>query len=285
MFEIMKFNQKITLGAVVLLILAHLCSCNGNAVDNHAMETDTVSLAKISMFDTASYAITEAEECKVRADVEITYPKQYAGEAKTEALQHLFAHEVLEVVADTVTLASAFPEYVENLIRRYEVEAVDSSYIEADYEPVVKCGLVVKIYSIYNDKGIVCFGKNENITINDNNPSDNHFFYVFDLISMRKVELSDLFSDENLTQITELLKNQLRIDNSVENDDELADMGYFNFDNMVVNKNFYITSDGITWNFLPRELSVFEEVEITLDFNSIAPYLLEQTIVSQFMNE
>ena len=42
-----------------------------------------------------------------------------------------------------------------------------------------------------------------------------------------------------------------------------------NLDNLEANDNFYVTNDSVVWNYLPRELSVFDEVQIALSRKDI----------------
>ena len=53
------------------------------------------------------------------------------------------------------------------------------------------------------------------------------------------------------------------------NDGELVDLGFYNIDNLEANDNFYVTNDSVVWNYLPRELSVFDEVQIALSRKDI----------------
>ncbi len=278
--------KKLLFCSVLLLIMICLYSCGYSKSESKPIVFgDTVVLAKISLHDTASYSIVESERCQIAADVDIVFPKFYMGEEKTAALQREFSKYVLGMEADTMTLASAFPEYVDILVERYKVDAIsDIKDIEVDYEPVSSCALTVKIYAMFNSGGIICFCNEEIAEINEKDSIDRHFYYVFDLSTMKRVRLEDLIAEEYNDRVTELLKNKLRTENDVLNDDELADRGFYNFDNMTVNRNFYVTAEGITWGFLPRELAVSEEVQVSLSYELLAPYLKEQSVVSQYIN-
>lgn len=79
----------------------------------------------------------------------------------------------------------------------------------------------------------------------------------------------DLVGEENVGDMIELLKAKLRSDVNAKNDDELVDLGFYNIDNLEANDNFYVTNDSVVWNYLPRELSVFDEVQIALSRKDI----------------
>lgn len=255
------------LWSALSLIMICLYGCTGGKTENSIMVVgDTVAMATISLHDTASYFITDNKKCNISADVEITYPKYYKDKECTEKLQKMYSTNILNIISDSVSLASAFPEFVDNLINQYKESSTEvvEGVIESDYEPMSECNLQVKIYPVYNACGTLSICKEEVALIDDNTPARLHFYNVFNLPEMKKLETSDIFPEEALSQVIEALKTKLRSDLNVANDDELADMGYYNFDNLKVSENFYLTADSIVWNFLPRELSVLEEVKISL---------------------
>lgn len=264
-------RKRIFFGALALIIIC-LCGCsNGKSKKNIKVVGDTVAMATINLHDTMNYSIVDGKKCHISADVEITYPKTYIDNERTEQLQKLYATNVLNVLSDSVSLTSAFPHYVDDLINQYKENGVDvtDGDIEIDYEPMTDCQLQVRIYPVYNTEGLLSVCKEEIALVDDKLPAKRHFYYVFNLSEMEKLEISDIYTEEVINQVVELLKNKLRRDLNVASDDELADLGYYNFDNLTVSENFYLTSDSIVWNFHPRELSVLEEVRISLSRSEI----------------
>lgn len=267
-----KYMKKVIYCYAFSLIMLCLCACSEGKSESYAVIVgDTVSLATISLHDTTSYMIGTDERCGISADVVISYPKLYVDKDKTETLQRLFSTSVLGVSSDSASLATAFPQYLENLIARYKENDgnFDEETLEPDYEVMTDCKLTVRTYPVYNAGGLLGFCKEETAVINVGEPSTRHFYYAFDLSNPARIELSDLFPDEYSGKVAEMLKAKLRADMNVTSGDELADMGYYNYDNIVAGDNFYVTGDSIIWNFLPRELSVLEEVRISLSKSAI----------------
>lgn len=256
------------------LIVLSLCACSegSNYKKTVVEDCDSVMFATIRLCDTTNCPIGNDKECVITANVEISYPKKYVNKEKTDALQQLFSTSVLGVPSDSVSLATAFPQCLENMIARYEEfdsEHYDDEMLEIDYDIMTDCKLMLKIYPVYNAKGLLGFCKQETVIVNDEKPMIGHYYYAFDLTKLHRIELSDLFPEENNEKVSNLLKNKLRDDKNVMNDDELVEMGYYNFENLMAVDNFYVTSDSVIWNFLPRELSVVEEVRISLDRSAI----------------
>ena len=155
--------------------------------------------------------------------------------------------------------------------------------IENDYEPVRECSIEAKVKSVYNQNGIACFEVSEISTYDYEHYTYRGYFYTVDLSTMKMVNVTDIFAEEEMTHISDLLKMQLKIDAGAKTEDELVELGFYNIDNVRANNNFRIDNNGITWQYLPGELSVVEQIEITLDYDLLNDYMLENTIVSQLI--
>jgi hypothetical protein len=116
---------------------------------------------------------------------------------------------------------------------------------------------------------MLSIGKEETVVINDKEPRVRHLYSTYNLEKMEKMSFVDLVGEENVGDMIELLKAKLRSDVNAKNDDELVDLGFYNIDNLEANDNFYVTNDSVVWNYLPRELSVFDEVQIALSRKDI----------------
>lgn len=268
----MGLMKKIMLCCALSLIMTSLCTCsNGKTEAIYSVDGDTVVMATVNLHDTLSYFLRDEEKCYISADLEISYPESYINNEYTERLQRLYAGSVLGVSADSATLATAFPRFMANLLARYSENdgEVSAEEMDAGYEQMSNCKLLVKIYPVYNAYGIVSFCREELSRIDDKLPETRRYYINIDLNKMTKIELSSIIAEDDYDRVTYLLKERLRDDADVVNDDELVELGYYNFENLTVGDNFYITADSITWNFLPRELSVLEEVQITLAKNEV----------------
>ncbi len=264
-------NKLLYVGAIVLIAM-YLCACEEKkqvGMSDMAV-VDTVEVSTIKVCDTASYKAAE-EDCKIEAQVEFTYPKFFVNKDKTDELQDLYTTSVLEIQADSMSLATAFPGYVEMLINSYkEVNgAYEGEDYEKDYEIAKTCNLQVKIAVLYNNYNLLSIGKEETVVINDKEPRVRHLYSTYNLEKMEKMSFVDLVGEENVGDMIELLKAKLRSDVNAKNDDELVDLGFYNIDNLEANDNFYVTNDSVVWNYLPRELSVFDEVQIALSRKDI----------------
>ena len=136
---------------------------------------------------------------------------------------------------------------------------------------------------VYNDHDVITFCKEETIKKNDQVTSVSHHYVNFDLQSMKRITLHDLFRDDSLDKISQRLKNQLMDDKDASNEDELNDLGYFNLPNLTVTGNFFFTSSGITWSYDPSVVAVASvgEPTINIDYDDLKDYLSDDSIINR----
>lgn len=268
---------------ILPLIITCLCACVNGKTEKQVLSNDSIELATISLVDTLNDTINQVH-CKINANVGISYPTKYMDKEKTEKLQKLFTEKVLDVADDSISLASAFPMYVKELVERYAIETAENYEVELGGILELECLLETTIKAVYNQNGIVCFEVRDSFTKNDQYYISKNNYYTFNLAEMRLVDVSDIFAEEDMAYISYQLKKQLKIVAGVHTEDELVELGFYNIDNVRVNNNFRIGNNGITWNYLPGELSVVEQIEITLDYDILRDYMLENSIVSKLID-
>ena len=108
-----------------------------------------------------------------------------------------------------------------------------------------------------------------------------HRYYNFDLQMMKLIEFSDIFIESSIDDLTSLIKSNLMKQLNVKTEDDVINMGYFNLDNLLANNNFFVGDRGLTWTFATYEIACYSvgETVITLDYETLKPYMLENSEV------
>ncbi len=96
---------------------------------------------------------------------------------------------------------------------------------------------------------------------------ETNYYYSFNLNSMTRVDISDIFNIEYFEQVNAMLKEQLLKQEKVSSPTQLIDLGYFNIDNLAVNNNFYLTNDSIVFNYEPYEIACLAIGEVSIKLN------------------
>lgn len=260
--------KKIFVHIVFIFAILWTACTSSDKYESVECVSDTIEMATISIDDTTGYFIGKDSVIKFDAKVQITYPKHFREKDKTEQLHKLFAQNVLGVNADSVSLATAFPLYVERKIAETCKSLIDEDDLIVE-QGLAHCNISVKITPIYNNGVILSYRKVEDVTICDEIRNVKSIYSVFDLSEMKSLKLSDIIDEESILNLPNMLDAKLLKDYGAKNNDELADMGFYNIDNLEVSDNFYIIGDSVVWSYYPRELSIFGEVKISLALDDI----------------
>lgn len=277
----MKFLKPLyALISLLLLMSITLGSCDGGKSE--------VALANDSISMQDSFKKSNGELCKLKTTVLITYPKEYKDKGTTQNLQQLFNTVVLnssETDGDTKKALNAFAKSIISQNSTGDVEN-GGAVNEEDFDQIDidNFELNVKISNVYNDNDLLTFCREDVVKKNDQVTSVTHHYVTIDLLSMKKVTLSDLFLNENNGLITQMLKNTLMETEGVSNEDDLNQLGYYNLPNLTLTSNFYFDEKGITWCYAPGDIAVTSvgETKIMIPFEELMRFNNENSLLSRF---
>ncbi|MDY3912352.1 MAG: RsiV family protein [Sodaliphilus sp.] len=279
-----------TLVPFIGLIITLLSSGCGNIAKKALHPQDTVGIASTQVTDNSSFKKSNGEQCKISINANIAYPKVYKDSADTRKLQQLFTTVLLDVPGDSVNLQDAMHEYAAAYLDQNAPTADDEDVQNDESEggddydavSVVSYNATINITPIFNKDGILTFCKEEIIKKNNRVTLKTHHYYNIDLEAMAQIAVNRIFKSSSLNDVCQLMKDKLMSQNNVKSEDELNDLGYYNLPNLSVSNNFFFTDKGITWSFEPNELAInaIGEPQISLDFSSLKPYFLENSIIN-----
>ena len=270
-----------------LLYVAAALALAGCSSGNKSGE---VKLATDSLVETGSFKKSNGEVCKMKANVVVSYPQDFKDSTALAGLQQLFMTNVLKTPSGVKAMKEAIKFYAQSIINqntpsqygntRASNDSIDDDYDEIDIDQF-ESNVVINV--VFNDNDVISFCKEETIKKNDQVTSVSHHYVNFDLQSMKRITLNDLFRDDSLDKISQQLKSQLMDDKDASNEDELNDLGYFNLPNLTVTGNFYFTPSGITWSYDPSVVAVASvgEPTINIDYDDLQDYLSDDSIIKR----
>ena len=269
---------------LTFMMLSVSCGRKGsNYVDDGK---PAVTTAQTHQQSNSSFKMSNGELCTIVAEATIDYPKTIGENQPADSLQRLFAAYVLES-GDTLSLNEAMNQMVVNSMHQYdfvEVPDVDEEVTaDSDGMTTLKYVTSTRITPIYNKHGVVTFERVDVVKKNDKVSSVTHRYYSFDVDSQTFIDVNRLFRDDAISDVCQLLKQQLLTQNNVTGNEQLNDLGYFNVENITVSRNFYFDDKGVTWSFLPNELAVeaVGEPKITIPYKDLEPSLCENSIIER----
>ena len=269
---------------LAFMMLSVSCGRKGsNYVDDGK---PAVTTAQTHQQSNSSFKMSNGELCTIVAEATIDYPKTIGENQPADSLQRLFAAYVLES-GDTLSLNEAMNQVVVNSMHQYDF--IDGAAIEEDVTDetdgltTLKYTTSTRITPIYNKHGVVTFERVDVVKKNDKVASVTHRYYSFDVDTQTYIDVNRLFRDDAISDVCQLLKQQLLTQNNVTGNEQLNDLGYFNVENISVSRNFYFDDKGVTWSFLPNELAVeaVGEPKITIPYKDLEPSLCENSIIER----
>lgn len=285
----MNKTSHITGSAMALLLLAltlAAAACSGPAATQTAAKRQQaqVDLSSLKMSASDNFDLPGGSKCQVLADVAVTYPKAFKDSASTRRLQQLYIATVMGM-PDSLDMAQAVKAYTDSIISDNRMSRSDSDLVlddENTLRAVNQYVFAVNITLAFHQNDVLTFCKEESVNKNGH-VAKTHRYYNFDLRNITVIGL-DMLNDDELGHVTDLLKEKLREQNKVQTDDELNDLGYFNIDNLAPTRNFSFDENGITWSYLPQELSAnaIEEPKITLTYEQLLPYAATGSVLLRF---
>ena len=265
-----------------------LLSCEGQKSGNSDKGKPAVTVKTQHLSDTSAFTMSNGERCSIIAEATIDYPVTAVDGAAIDSLQRLFAAYVLES-GDTLSLQDAMRQVVANSMHQYDFMAEPISVDEAaeasegDDLNTLKYATSTRVTPIYNKNGVVTFERVDVVKKNDKVTSVTHRYYSFDAETQTYIDLNRLFRDDAITDVCQLLKQQLLKQNNATGNEQLNDLGYFNVENISVTRNFYFDDKGVTWSYLPNELAVeaVGEPKITIPYSDLKDYLCDESIIQK----
>ena len=270
---------------ILLSFTALLFSCGKNSLVSKGDGKPAVTVKTQHMNDNSSFTMSNGERCTIVADATIDYPVSAVDGVAIDSLQRLFASVVLES-GDSLSLQEAMRQVVANSMHQYDFMQEPVNKDEADESEdlaTLKYATSTRITPIYNKNGVVTFERVDVVKKNDKVSSVTHRYYSFDVTTQSCIEVNQLFRDDAIADVCQLLRQQLLTQNNVTGNEQLNDLGYFNVENISVTRNFYFDDKGVTWSYMPNELAVeaVGEPKITIPYSDLEPFLCENSIIER----
>ena len=273
---------------IVLSVTALLFSCGKSGKGQGGDGKPAVMVKSQHLSDKSGFTMSNGERCTIVAEATIDYPVSARGGATIDSLRRLFAAYVLES-GDSLTMEEAMRQVVTNSMHQYDfmTEPISSDEVaeaaESDDLNTLKYATSTRVSPIYNKNGVVTFERVDVVKKNDKVTSVTHRYYSFDMDTQTLIDVDRLFRDDAMSDVCQLLKQQLLKQNNVTGSEQLNDLGYFNVENITVSRNFYFDDKGMTWSYLPNELAVeaVGEPKIFIPYDELSDYLCDDSIIQR----
>lgn len=281
-------KRKVFSLLILLSVTALLFSCGKLKSRKGGDGKPAITVKTQRLSDTSGFAMSNGERCTIVADATIDFPVSLVNGNAVDSLQRMFAAYVLES-GDSLSLQEAMRQVVANSMHQYDFmneplsadEAAEAD--EGGALTTLKYATSTRVTPIYNKNGVVTFERVDVVKKNDKVTSVTHRYYSFDVETQSFIDLSQLFRDDAVADVCQLLKDQLLKQNNATGNEQLNDLGFFNVENISVTRNFFFDDNGVTWSYLPNELAVeaVGEPKIFISYDELSDYLCDDSIINR----
>ena len=270
-----RISSNFTRHAIIILVICTVfgvtsCKSNGSNAENDG--TTELNMDSTIICD----SITDPSGIKVVSSFMLAYPKSLKGSnADTVKLTRLLSNILFGV--DDKDIVTTAKDYISEELQTYQSTGASESDEPLEDETVkisrFDINHRVDVSSVGHD--LICLVKSTSTAKDRKASTANKMRYIIDLTTAKQVNLANIFEDSAITSINTLLKAQLLADNKCKDADQLAEMGFFNIDNLCINENFSISEDAITFFYNPLEIACYAvgEVSVAIPFEKIQEYI------------
>ncbi|MGB4340710.1 MAG: RsiV family protein [Dysgonamonadaceae bacterium] len=298
----MKKQKKLYAIFICIGTISSFFSCknvNNTFGNNNGIEFDSLAVTKKSHLNND----TAQPFCEISID--FVYPKT-AAKLDVKQLQQLFIENMFGHSYIHFSPQEAVDRYVANFIKNYLNDAKtfnknvsDMKLIENLISPdsdtrgnTVGDTLSYAFYSYsetltdticYNKNNILSFQVRQTGNKGGGIPLESYKNCAINLKTGKILTENDIFKSGYEKQLRLLLIASLIDQNGVRTIDDLEDLGYFDVEEIVPNRNFLVDDAGITYIFNRGEYTAYplNAQVVFLSYDALRPLLKENTVVSK----
>lgn len=276
-------KQYVSLLAIILTTSGFLFSCGSKTNKNKgALEFDSIQINEVAHL----FGDTAKPGCNL--SVSFVYSDKAANKELMDSVNKYLISICFDDEYSSLSSAEAAQKYKDNYIKEYRKD-LEPSYMKdvAASESIEDIGSWYSYYhrlqgkvEYYKSSLLVYCVFREEFTGGAHGTYSSKYYNI-NLNSMNPIRLEDIFVDEYKEMLTDLLWNQLMIDNNVESRKDLEEMGYAIFGDLEPSENFFINDKGITFHYNIYEIApyVMGNTQICLPYEIMEHLLNEEFII------
>lgn len=279
LFSIIKVLKSGVLSIGLLCLVASCSSKNKTPQGNNEIQ---IVMDSIVVRD----SVVDAANIKIIVSSDISYPKSVKidGVKKSSVFLSLYFKSLLESDFDS-NAKTTIKSFVARQLDSYKSESVNKEALDDEDGSLSQYSLSTIIRSCYHDWDFICFCKTTTTIRDDKQPISTNQYITLDIKGNKQVHITDIFNEKDFTSLTEVIRNKLFADNNCKNANQLAELGFFNIDNLFVPDNFSLTDKAITFHYNPLEIAcnAIGVVSVDVPFDSIQQYIIGDSPIKRII--
>lgn len=237
----------------MLLISCHFQSKQAREND---IQFDSIQVDK-------TYHLLESQNnpsCNLQ--LSFTYPNQFSDKTILQKLQDHFVLSYFGESYKDLTPAEVVARYTDDYLVAYK-ELESEFKAELERKDDLSVGTWFSYYEMssneitYNQKDILSYTVYFEIYTGGAHGAHSYTNHTLNLKTGNAITEKDIFVDDYLDKLTQILIDHIATQNKVENAKELENIGFFSVDEIAPNGNFWVDDAGITYTFNEYEIAAY----------------------------
>lgn len=261
----------------VIIFLASSCSNKASAPSGN--NEILIDMDSVVVRD----SIVDAGDIKIIVSTDIAYPKLVKNNGKNSAntFIELYFSTLLESSYESngeTTIKNAVAKQLES----YKAEDDGANTIEEEEDDAVsRYAVATNIRPCYHNFDFFCFKKSTTSTRDNKKPINTVQYITLDVKGEKQIHVTDIFNEQYFSKLTEIIRDKLFADHNCKNANQLADLGFFNIDNLFVPDNISLSDTSIIFHYNPLEIAcnAIGVVDVSIPFNELSSYINEDSAV------
>jgi len=267
---------------IIAIVVFAGFSCKSKPTVKH----DNLSLEPCTL-TTKTYLNDDTTGLSLDISLSISLPSAYPDETILNKVRQTvlldFFPEADSVYANP---SDALNAYVKDY-KKFFLES-ESGYADPDEEAVFESSPwynYEKMLIRYNDNYIFSYTIFSDRYTGGAHGGKNYLNTIIDLNTGEKITEDDLFSEEAKPLIIKMIIRKILDKHQLKTVEELEEIGFFDISEIAIDKNFYLTDDGLTFTYNEYEIAGYAvgTTEVTLDFTSLSGFMKSGNPLEAFM--
>ena len=240
-----------------------------------------------SLFVEKTYHLLEIEaNPKCSLQIKFVYPTDYANKDILKLVQKQFISGFLGFEYATLTPKEAIEKYAVDFLKDYKAEEENFKVeLENHGHDVMESWYTYNETSnneiVYNRNDILSFVVYKDCYYGGAHGSHQYSNRVVDLKTGQQITENDVFTDDYPYELAKIIVEGIALANQVEVV-ELENIGFFNVNEIVPNKNFYVDETGITYTYNEYDIAAYVvgTVSVQIPYEQIRHLLRQESPVA-----
>jgi hypothetical protein len=282
-------RQYVSILTILISVSAILLSCGNKVRDNKvgSIAFDSISVEKTEHL----FGDTAAPMCSLV--INVTYPVKSSDEILTDSLTYHIINTCFGDRYAGLSVTEAINQYAKDYVADYRAD-IEPLY-EEEKRDSAGSDITSGWYSYYKSiDGKVQYYENSLLIYKfsyEEYTGGAHgmhatFYTNIDLETKQPLTLDDILTGDYKEAVTDLIWNQLMIDNKAGSHEELEDMGYGSTGEIVPTDNFFLDKSGITFFYNVYEITPYAmgTTKVNISFDMLENWLSNSRIIKDLRN-